>query len=293
MKNEGKTALIGVDLGGTNIRAGVVEKHEIKEVSRGLIPKTENPKDVVNSLIDVVKKIFNDSVAGIGIGVPGLVDQNSGLIYELTNIPSWQNIELGKILRNEFGVPVYVNNDANCFATGECYYGAGKKFTDFVGLITGTGLGAGIISNRKLLSGKNCGAGEFGAVPYLEHDLEVYASGKFFKHFYQKDAYNLFQDATQGNESAKIIFQEYGKHLGMTIKVIVAALNPQAVLIGGGVSNAFEFYQKSMWAEIGNFQLPKSVESLVIEPSTLPEIAILGAAGLYHSHQLQIPASDF
>lgn len=278
--------LIGVDLGGTNIRSGKVAAGEIIDISKARIPKTDQVNEVMEVLFGNIRQVFDKDTAGIGIGVPGLVDHVSGMVYELQNIPAWKNIKLAEILEKEFNVPVYLDNDANCFAAGECFFGQGKKFSDFVGLITGTGLGAGIISRGELISGRNCGAGEFGVIPYLDQNLEFYASGNFFKHFYNRDTYFLAEDARNGDSKAQEIFLQYGKHLGKAIKVIVASLNPQAIILGGGVSNTFELYQKSMWEEINTYSFKQCVENLIITPSQLPEVAILGAAALYHNASL-------
>src|SRR5690606_24955530 len=119
--------------------------------------------------------------------VPSVVDVDKGIVYDVQNIPSWKEVPLKAIMEERYGVPVQVNNDANCFALGEKYFGQGRDSKAFIGLTLGTGLGAGIILNDKLYAGPNCGAGEFGMVPYLDYHYEYYASGQFFTLLHHTD----------------------------------------------------------------------------------------------------------
>ena len=265
------------------MRAGKVSDGILQKVASGLVPKTIDADVVTGNLCEVISEVMSPEISGIGVGVPGLVDTESGMIYSLYNIPAWRNIRLGEILENRFGVPVYVNNDANCFAAGECFFGEGQHFSDFVGLITGTGLGAGIIKNRHLISGRNCGAGEFGVIPYLDRNMEFYASSHFFSHFYQAGARELAGRARNGDLTARDAYHVYGRHLGVVVKAIMASVDPSAIVIGGGISDAFDLYSESMWEEIKKFDFPESAERLEVVPSRLPEIAILGAAALYYN----------
>lgn len=273
--------IIGVDLGGTNMRAGLVKGREILMKSASAVPKTGDAQVVVNQLIATIKEIFNLDVQGIGVGVPGLVKASEGMIYELNNIPSWKKIPLKAILEKEFNLPVYINNDANCYAVGERYFGEGKLFKDFVGLITGTGVGAGIINKGHLLSDHNSGAGEFGMIPYMDKNYEFYCSGQFFQNFYQIEGGELAEKAMQGDEKAQKVFSEYGTHLGKLIKVILLTLEPEAIVIGGSVSKSFDLYKEYMWKEINTHPFSVSLENLKIVPSKINDIAILGAAALY------------
>ncbi len=275
------TTIIGVDLGGTNMRAGLVKGGEILKKSANAVPKTEDAQVVVNQLIKTIKEVLNNDVKGIGVGVPGLVKVSEGMIYKLNNIPSWKKVPLKVILEREFNLPVYINNDANCYAVGERYFGEGKRFKDFVGLITGTGVGGGIINKGHLLSDQNCGAGEFGMIPYLDHTYEFYCSGQFFQNLYKIDGGELAAKAIQGDKHAQKVFSEYGTHLGKLMKVILLTLEPEAIVIGGSVSKSFKLYQQSMWEEVKTHPFTVSLESLKIVPSNINDIAILGAAALY------------
>lgn len=280
--------IIGVDLGGTNMRAGLIQDAKVVEKSACAVPKTDVAEEVTNALIKTIEDVMNPSVEGIGVGVPSLVKSSEGVVYDVQNIPSWKKIPLKAILEDHFKIPVYINNDANCFAVGERFFGEGKQFKDFVGLITGTGLGGGIIKKGHLLADQNCGAGEFGMIPYLEHDYEFYCSGQFFNNNYNADGGELAKKANSGDASAIQAFKEYGKHLGKAIKVILLTVDPEAIVIGGSVSKSFHLYKDAMWDEISTHAFGFALENLKIVPSDIEDIAILGAGALYIDAQTDL-----
>ena len=135
-------------------------------------------------------------------------------------------------MEERYQVPVVVNNDANCFALGEHYFGKGKDHPSLVGLTVGTGLGAGIIINNKLHSGSNCGAGEFGMVDYLDKYYEYYACGQFFQNVYQTDGETVFKRAKMGDEQAIKMYEEMGTHLGNAIKMILYTFDTSLIISG-------------------------------------------------------------
>jgi glucokinase len=112
--------------------------------------------------------------------VPSIVNRKEGIVYDVQNIRAPQEVYLKEILEKEIKVPVYLDNDANCFALGEYRFGAGQGSKHLVGLTIGTGMGAGIINDGFLLKDANGGAGEFGIIPYLDAGYESYCSGQFF-----------------------------------------------------------------------------------------------------------------
>lgn len=273
--------VIGVDMGGTKIRAGRVTNNLIEKTASGFVPKTEKESEVTDVLIRVIREVADKNVAGIGIGVPSLVDSDKGIVYNVQNIPSWEEVYLKDILEKEFNIPVFINNDANCFAIGERFFGKGKDYEDFVGLICGTGLGAGIVKGGHLMPDRNCGSGEFGEIPYLDHIYEYYASGQFFQHIYGVDGDVMASKAKDKDPEALKAFSEFAIHLGKAVKTIMLAVDPAAIIIGGGVAESYELYKDAMWAEIKNFPYPGSVRNLQILITDTQEIAILGAAALY------------
>ncbi|WP_010665406.1 ROK family protein [Marinilabilia salmonicolor] len=277
--------IIGVDLGGTNMRAGRVYRDNMEQVAKNLVPKTDNPEMVYEELRKTIKAVWTPHISGIGIGVPGIVDYQTGVIFDIQNIPSWKEVPLGQMLQEEFKVPVYINNDANCFAAGERFFGAGKQFDDFTGLIIGTGLGAGIIKNGHLLQDQNCGSGEFGMIPYLDHSYEHYCSGRFFEHQGHLSGKEAAQLAKQNNPKATELFSKFGHHLGNAIKTIIFAVDPAAIILGGSVSGSYRFFEKTLKEELATFPYARSIRNLKIILSQIPDIAILGAAALYYEQE--------
>jgi len=282
-----KEATIGVDLGGTKVSIGKVEENRIVKHTSSDISAEESEKQILNEIIQAVEEIFDPGVAGIGVGVPSVVDVEKGIVYEVQNIASWKKVPLKEILESHFHKPVYVNNDANCFAVGEKHFGKGRKFSNFVGVTIGTGLGAGIIINDRLYCGPNCGAGEFGSIPYKESILEYYSGGQFFMGEYGIKGDQVYARAKQGDKNALEIFEQFGTHVGEAMMIIMFAVDPEAIIIGGAISQAFSFFEKSMRERMKTFPYKHAVERLVIEITDKPQIAVLGAAALYYDAQLR------
>ncbi len=273
--------IIGVDLGGTNMRAGLVVDAGIRETAGGPVKPGGSQEEILHDLMAVIDRVMRDDVEGIGVGVPSVVDTERGIAYDVINIPSWQEVALGSILQDRFHRPVYLNNDANCFAVGEKYFGKTQGFRDSVGLIIGTGLGAGLIINEKLYNGANCGAGEFGMLSYRDSILEHYCSGQFFQRCYNRSGESLAQAAAKGDEEAMAVFAEFGGHLAEAIKIILYSVDPQFIVLGGSVSGSWDYFKKATWDGLQSFVYSRSLKNLRIEKSELAQSAILGAAALY------------
>lgn len=272
--------ILGIDLGGTNLRVGLVDDGKIIRIEETSILYSVKQDDVLNCIYELIDRFIDNDIQGIGIGVPSVVDPEKGIVYEVQNIPSWKEVHLKKLLQEKYKLPVYVNNDANCFAAGEKFFGKAKNYSDAVGLILGTGLGAGLIINNKLYSGPNNGAGEFGMMPYKDKNYEAYCSGQFFDWRNGIKGSDLYKLAAAGNPEAIEIFSELGNNIGEVIKVILYAVDPEIIILGGSVSKSYRFFQKQMRESLKSFAYPKSVEKLKIEVSEIDQIAILGAAAL-------------
>ncbi len=286
-------SLIGVDLGGTKVAAGKIDGTKLGKVIYKLIPANSNdPRDIINILIKIVEQLFDKNVIGIGIGIPGLVSRYEDIVYDVQNIPSWKEVRLKNILETYFHVPVYVDNDANCFALGELRFGNGKGEDDFVGLTLGTGMGGGIIKNGFLLSDAHGGSGEFGNIPYLESIYEDYCSGKYFIKKFNIKGEKLVEAAAQGDVVALSAFEEFGYHLGNAIKTIKLAVDPKKVIIGGSVAQANEYFKISMWKSILNFPFPKTIHDFDVIFSNNKNSAILGATSLYLDRIEQRPVKN-
>jgi len=274
--------ILGIDLGGTTFRVGKVENNSLTKVVSSEIESKDSKEKILNVLFDLVSSLIEEDVQGIGAGVPSVVDVKRGIVYDVQNIPSWKEVPLKEFLEDKFHVPVYVNNDANCFAVGEKYFGKAKFYHDVVGLIIGTGLGAGIIIHDRLYSGENCGAGEFGMVPYRDHNYEYYCSGQFFINKFKATGKELSSRAESRDAKALQIFSEFGSHLGEAIKLILYALDPEIIILGGSVSKSFRFFKDKMWESIQTFVYPQTLKKIKIEVSEIENVAILGAAALYY-----------
>jgi glucokinase len=272
--------VVAVDLGGTNIRAGRLDRDRI--IVQKDVPLRD--KDVLQKTLDqliaLIESVLDSSVTGIGIGVPSVVDIETGTVYDVTNISSWKKVELKSILEARFGIPVKVNNDVNCFILGEHRYGIAKGFRSVVGLTMGTGLGGGIIVNNELYAGCNCGAGEFGLVPYLDENIEAYCSGGFFQKKYSTTALDAFQKASAGDPAALKGWKEFGFHLGNAIKTVAYTYDPEAIVLGGSLVKAYKLYVDSMTESMMDFAFPESMKKLKILTSQNSNIALLGAASL-------------
>ena len=272
--------IIGVDLGGTSIRAGKVVAGEIVKTSKSSTPATGTENEVLEELYATIRNCFDAETKGIGVGVPSVVDTQKGIVYDVVNIPSWKEVALRDFLFSKFQVPVFINNDSNCFAAGEKIYGKGKPYQNIVGMTLGTGLGLGLIINGKLYEGRNCCAGEFGMLPYLDENYEFYCSSQYFSIFKHVDAFEMHMKAQSDDPHAIQLFTEFGTHVGIAIKSMLYTYDPEIIIIGGSLSKAFNFYKDSMYKEIETFAFRSTLQNLHIEISEMTEPAILGAAAL-------------
>jgi glucokinase len=280
MKLKYPLMIIGVDLGGTNIRAALTDKGSIVSIRQQKLTAKDSLEGSLAQLASVIRPLLVPGLKGIGVGVPSVVDLESGIVYNVANIPSWVRVELKRILQEEFGVPVFINNDVNCLALGEHRYGSARGFRSFVTLALGTGLGAGIIVNNTLYAGSNCGAGEIGLLPYLERNFEFYTSSSFFESLHYASALHFHEEALKGDPSALNVWSDYGHHLGNLIKAVVYAYDPEAIVIGGSIALAWELFESSMQESLKDFAYPESMRKLHILRSETGQMALLGAAAL-------------
>lgn len=271
---------IGVDMGGTNIRAARMENGVIVDKVVVSCPAKEDEQTVLAVLENLIGQLMCPEVASIGIGVPSIVDSKEGIVYNAVNIPSWKEVPLKRLLETRFGVPVYVNNDSNCFALGVKHFAEGQPYGDMVGITLGTGVGAGIIVNGRLYNGRNTGAGEIGSLSYLEHDFEHYCSSGFFVRYYGLTGKEAGAKAAEGDARALGIWNEFGTHLGNLMKAILFAYDPEAIIIGGGIASAFAYYEQAMWKTLQTFPYVESVKNLKIMVSRQEDAALLGASAL-------------
>jgi glucokinase len=271
---------IGIDLGGTTVRAGLMNEgvlvRKISEPCRA----DGSEREVLDQIIGMIRQIHTGEVQSIGIGVPSVVDVEQGIVYDVANIPSWVEVPLKAVLEDEFHRPVAVNNDCNCFAVGEHMFGEGIACKDLVCVALGTGVGAGIIINGQLYNGQNTGAGEIGCLPYLDHTYEYYCGSAFFTEEYHLTGKEAFRMAQQQDEDALQIWNQLGFHLGNLMKTLLFAYDPQLIILGGGISKAYDFFSPAMSESMQDFPYTKTLERIRIAVSQKEDIALLGASEL-------------
>ncbi len=273
-------AILGLDIGGTGIKGGVLIKGHLEDIRSIATPAHQDKEHILETIALFIESYLHHDVAGIGIGIPGLVDVNEGIVLGLANIPAFQHVELRRFLVERFAKPVFINNDANCFALGVHKYGVGKEFKNLVGITLGTGVGGGIVINGHLYSGVTSAAGEWCSSPYLDNNFEYYCSGKFFHNFYHQRPKAMAKMALNGDPTAIKAFEEYGHHLGELIKHILYALAPEAIVLGGSIRKSFPLFEKSLYKTLSTFQYPTVLEKFQILLSELDETAIHGAVAL-------------
>jgi glucokinase len=276
--------LLGIDLGGTNVRVGQIEGDKLVKKISEPSPAKMDVTPSLEYLEKIISKMMTPQVEGIGIGVPSVVDIARGIVYNATNIPSWKEVHLKEALEKEFKIPVYVNNDANTFVLGEKEWGSARGFKDVVGVALGTGVGAGIVINGALYAGRNTGAGEIGSLPYLTATLEDYCGSNFFSRFHGTTGHRAAEAARQGDAAARAeaqkLWDEFGGHVGVLMQMVMFAYDPEVVVFGGGLAAAWTLFEGAMRAKMAEFPYPETVRNIRVVVSENPDIQILGAAAL-------------
>ena len=261
---------IGVDLGGTNVRAGLVKDgHIVRLLSEPC--KADRPEgEVVDHIASLIGELMRPEVSRIGIGVPSVVDAARGIVYNVVGIPSWREVYLKDL-------PVHVNNDCNCFALGVCRFGEASAFSDVVCVALGTGVGAGVVIGGKLYCGRDTGAGEIGSIPYLDRDYEYYCSSRFFvgRGTTGKEAY---ERAAAGDPEALALWREFGGHVGQLVMLVLYTYDPEAIVFGSSIAHAFGFFREAMYEQLKRFPYAKTVEGLHICCSNIDHVGLLGAS---------------
>lgn len=268
---------IGVDLGGTNVRVGLVENGHIVQLLTQPCKSDRPEGEVVDQIASLIGQLMSSEVEHIGIGVPSVVDAAQGIVYNAVGIPSWREVHLKDELEKRFGVPVAVNNDCNCFALGVCHYGEAHGYRDVVCVALGTGVGAGIVIDGKLYCGQHTGAGEIGSIPYLDRDYEYYCSSRFFmgRGTTGKEAY---ERALAGDAEALALWREFGRQVGDLVMLVLYVYDPEAIVFGGSIAHAYEFFREAMYERLSAFPYANIVEGVHICCSKIENPGLLGAS---------------
>lgn len=259
------STVIGIDVGGTNVKMGLVNQEGRIFFKTTLDTKSYNSKEkLIRAVADALltslqkNKIQTKSVAGIGIGLPGLIDPPAGVVKFLPNIPGWKNVPLKEQLEKHTGIPVFLENDVNMITLGEWKFGAGKGLKDIVCITLGTGVGGGLILDGRLYRGAGYAAGEAGHIPVNEDGpkcncggwacLENYVGNQYLngpaarrfgrKSMAMRDVGDL---ARAGDKRALAFWDEVGTHLGNGLTGVVNLLNPTHIVVGGGMANNSRF----------------------------------------------------
>lgn len=256
--------VIGIDFGGTSVKLAVVEGETLlTDTHRIPTQEFESPDHLIERISRVVAEIREQhpSVSAIGVGVPGAVNFSTGMTYNLTNVKGWSEVPLRDILAEESGLPTVIDNDANCMAYAEWKFGAARGCSHAVCVTLGTGVGGGLILNNQLFRGANYAAGEIGQMsidlngvpgPYgntgaLERYIgnrqitgmaaEIYRQrGEEVPAVHTPEA--LAEMAGKGDPVALEVWTKVATCLGFSLMSVVYLLNPEAIVIGGGVSEA-------------------------------------------------------
>lgn len=256
---------IGIDFGGTSVKTGVVFRGNVIDHAPPIATQDfENPDDLIEAMVRVIEDLRSrhSSIAAIGVGMPGFVNFEKGVVYNLTNVRGWVEIPLKAKLEAKTGLKVVVDNDANCMAYAEWKRGAGRGFNHLVCLTLGTGVGGGIIANGQMIRGAKHGAGEVGQTSidyrgrrgqygnlgaledYIGNNeitnsaVEAYRASGVHKSAADCTPAALATAAHAGDAVAQQLWDQIGEKLACTVMNCCWLLNPEAIIIGGGVARA-------------------------------------------------------
>ncbi len=312
---------IGIDVGGTNVKIALVDSNGKIGYSNTIPTRAEmgyeytinNMKQAIKDLMTETKLSAKD-IEGIGFGLPGQVDFKSGIVRLITNIPGWVEIPLAKMIEDEFHIPTRIDNDVRCAALGELNFGAGKGCQNLICITVGTGIGSGLIINGKLVRGASNAAGEIGHIKLQMHDgpicgcgdtgcLEAFASGpaivamaeeyilggKSTKYREMANGNDITpfivaEAAKAGDAVAKRIFTRMGEYIGIGMASVVNLLNPEKIIIGGGVADAGDILLNPLKETIKNRAMKIAGETVEVVPAQLGNTAgVIGASLLIES----------
>ena len=287
--------LVGVDFGGTKILTGAMtEKGEILgEPVRIATNIDEEPDAVVRRISGSVEEVLRGigktaaQVDAIGMGVTGPLDIKHGTILECPQLPKLHYFPLRKAIEDQFAVPVYMNNDANCLIYGETRFGSGIGKNTVVGFTLGTGLGCAVIIDRKIFAGSTESAGEIWPSPYLGGTIEELVSGSGVSRIYkelsgqERSSLDVAALAEQGDANALATWQQFGSHLSVAIAWTINVIDPELVILGGSISNAFKFFAPALEGSLRKAICPMPAEKTNVVCGQLGAYAgFIGAAAL-------------
>jgi glucokinase len=296
---------IGVDLGGTNLRVAAIdaEGQILQRVSVAAVYEA-GPEQVVGDIVNVIHKVRSQVTAGdlcgVGIGVPGFIDIDAGIVVGAANLPGFQGFPVRDEIQKHLGTKIILENDANAAALGEMWKGAGKDVRDLVLLTLGTGIGGGIIINGKVLhgflgmagefghmtifpDGNPCGCGNCGCLEKHASATAIAAMGRMMHFGRETTSATVYELAMKGNDRALLVFESMGRALGITMASLINIFNFPLYLLSGGPLPAWDLFAPTMFSEV------KKRSFTYARTGTRIEKAVLGAdAGLFGAAYLPL-----
>ncbi|GMA60100.1 ROK family glucokinase [Alicyclobacillus fastidiosus] len=310
------TLYFGVDVGGTSIKTALVTATGQIIVKQAFATQSESSVEhICLKLRGVLKESLQQTkhkladVAGVGVGLPGFLDLRNGIILKLPNI-GWENIPFIDIAEDVFGLPVVMENDAKVAALAESWTGAGRNALVLVCVTVGTGVGGGFVLHRHLYRGVNGMAGEVGhltvdrnglachcgrrgcletvasATAMIRRAKELQQAGQMPSQVAIDDAKTIFDLAAQGDEAAQQVVRETADWLGYGLSMIAGTINPDTILIGGGVSTAGDAFLKPVTDAFRRYALDLVSQAATIAPAQLGNDAgVIGASRLVSTRE--------
>ncbi|OGF25321.1 hypothetical protein A2331_03845 [Candidatus Falkowbacteria bacterium RIFOXYB2_FULL_34_18] len=240
-----KTYSIGIDIGGTKMMAVLFDG---KDVLAEFILAT--PKDSLDHFMVMLQALIGPifekceelkiKIDGIGIGLAGVIDRETGKMLYSPNIPIINNVNIGELLKEKINLLIKIDNDGNCFTLAEALLGAGRKYDNVYGIIVGTGIGGGWYFDNKIYQTKNGGSGEPGQMIVDFHSGTILE--KAFHDLTEKKSEELAEKAYYGDVQAEGVFMNLGNLLGFSFASIVNIISPEIIVVGGGVTEASDLF---------------------------------------------------
>ena len=289
------TVIIGIDVGGTKIMTGLLTLGG--EVTGQAVKLPTGPGDppeaIMKRLYQSVEEALSlagrplSHVRGIGVGVPGPLNIRDGVFLNPIQLRTLHHFPIRRVIQDRFGLPVAVNNDANCFVLAESFFGAGAGAHTVVGFTLGTGFGCGIVINRRIYIGTSETAGEIWFSPYKASFIEDYVSGRGLERSYREltgpevSPPQILEAATEGRPQALRAWEIFGQDLAYALAWSINILDPDLVVLGGSLTRGFEFFSRAMEEFLRSHITGVPAGKTRVVPSELGESAgFIGAACL-------------
>jgi glucokinase len=294
---------IGVDLGGTNLRAAAISADgNVLDKISGTTDLHDGREAVIADIVEAINQLKarcgSDKLAGVGIGVPGFILIEEGVIVGSNNLPEFDHFPIRDDIEQKLGTPIFLENDANAAALGEKWMGAGRGVQDLILLTLGTGVGGGIISDGRVIhghvgmagelghitvvpAGNPCGCGNYGCLEKHASATAIVAMARMMQLGDDLTSEDVYKLAKGGNEKARMIFHTTGMMLGIALATLINIFNFPLYLLSGGVLAGWDQFAPSMMAEIQKRSFTYRNTKTRVEKATLgKEAGLFGAAYL-------------